>query len=102
MLGIFFKHSSKHQRKLEEFLTEIATESYKKKVKSLYETRWVERHTEFTDLSQLYKSILHCPESFSVNNDLNNRFDPHSETEASVLTKQLRSSSFIVCFQTCK
>ena len=102
MLGIFFKYSSKCQRKLEQSITEIATESLKKKVKPLCETRWVERHTAFTDLSQLYESILNCLEAISLNNDLNNRFDPHSVSEASGLRKQLRSSSFIVCFQTCK
>ena len=58
MLGIFFKYSSKRERKLEQSITEIATESLKKKVKPLCETRWVERHTAFTDLSQLYESIL--------------------------------------------
>ena len=51
MLGIFFKYSPKCQRKLEQSITEIATESIKKKIKPLYETRWVERHTAFTDLS---------------------------------------------------
>ena len=30
MLGIFFKYSSKRQRKLEQSITEIATESLKK------------------------------------------------------------------------
>ena len=102
MLGILFKYSPKRQRKLEQSITEIATESLKKKVKPLCKTRWVERHAEFTDLSQLYESILNCLEAISLNNDLNNRFDPNSMTEASGLRKQLRSSSFIVCFQTCK
>ena len=60
----------------------------------------MESHTAFTDLSQLYESILSCLEAISLNNDLNNRFDLHSVTEASGLRKQLRSSSFIVCFQT--
>ena len=51
MLGIFFKYSPRCQRKLEQSITEIATESIKKKIKPLCETRWVERHTAFTDLS---------------------------------------------------
>ena len=102
MLMLFFKYSPKRQRKLEQPITEIATESLKKKVKPLCETRWVERHTAFTDLSQLYESILGFLEAISLNNDLNNRFDPHSVTEASDLRKQLRSSSLIVFFQTCK
>ena len=48
MLGIFFKYSPKRQRKLEQSITEIATESLKKKVKPLCETRWVEKHTTFS------------------------------------------------------
>ena len=87
ILGIFFKHSPKRQRKLEQSITEIATKSLKKKVKPVCETRWVERHTAFTDLSQLYESILNCLEAISLNNDLNNRFDPHSVTEAPGLRK---------------
>ena len=39
MLGTFFKYSQKRQRKLEQSITEIATESLKKKVKTLCETR---------------------------------------------------------------
>ena len=58
MLGIFFKYSSKRERKVEQSITEIATESLKKKFTRLCEKRWVERHTSFTDLSQLYESIL--------------------------------------------
>ena len=102
MLGKYFKYSPKRQRKLEQSINETANESLKKNVKPLRETRWVERHTTFTDISQLYESILRCLESISLNNDLNNRFDPRSVTQASGLTKQLRSSSFIVCFQTDK
>ena len=52
MFGIFFKYSPKRQRKLEQSITEIAAESLKKKFKPLRETRWVERHTAFTNLSQ--------------------------------------------------
>ena len=74
MLGIFLKYSPKRQRKLEQSITEIATESLA--VKLLWEALRVERHTAFTDLSQLYESILHCIESISLSNDLNNRFDP--------------------------
>ena len=76
MLGIFFKYSPKRQQKLGQSITEIATESLKKKVKPLCETRWVERHTAFTDLSWLYESILNFSEAILLNNDLNNRLIP--------------------------
>ena len=73
MLDIFFKYSSKRQRKLEQFIKKIATESLKKKVKPLCETRWVEKQTVFTDLSQLCKSIVLCLKAILLNNDLNNK-----------------------------
>ena len=73
MLDIFFKYFPKRQRKLEQFITKIATESLKKKVKPLCETRWVEKHTVFTDLSQLCKSIVLCLKAILLNNDLNNK-----------------------------
>ena len=74
MLDIFFKYSPKRQRKLEQSITEIATESLKKKVKPLCETRWVEKHTVFTDLSQLCKSIVLCLKAILLNNDLSSFF----------------------------
>ena len=48
------------------------------------------------------ESMLYFLESVLLNNDLNNRFDPHLLTEATGVRKQLRSLSFLVCFQTCK
>ena len=54
-VGIFFKYSPKRQQKLKQSITEVATESFKKKVKPLCETRWGGRHMVFTDLSQLYE-----------------------------------------------
>ena len=93
MLGIFFKYSPKCQQKLKQSITEIATESFKKKIKPLCETHWVERHTAFV---HCLESIVHCLESISLSNDLNNIADAHSVTEASYLRKQLRGSSFIV------
>ena len=71
ILGIFLKYSPKRLQKLEKSITEIATESLKKKIKPLCETRWVERHTAFADLSQPYESYLHFLESILLNNDLN-------------------------------
>ena len=39
MMGIFFKYSPKRQQKLKQSITEVATESFKKKVTPLCETR---------------------------------------------------------------
>ena len=101
-LGIFFKYSPKRQRKLEEAIAEADKEGcLKKKIKPLCETRWVERHTAFDDLNQLYKPLLNCLESIQSNSDPNNRFDAKSTTEAAGLLKQLQSLSFIISFHTC-
>ena len=102
VLGIFFKYSPKRQRKLEASISELASEhNLKYKIKPLCETRWVERHTAFEDLFTLYAPLLHCLESIQNNSDPENQFDPKSVTEASGLSKQLRSPSFIISFQTC-
>ena len=61
----------------------------------------MERHTSFDDLSELYESLLHYLEKIESNNDPENRFNPKSVNEASGIRKQLKSSSFIVAFQTC-
>ena len=83
-LGVFFfKYSPKCQRKLEEAVAEADTEGcLKKKIKPLCETCWVERHTGFDDLNQLYKPLVNCFESIQSNSDPNNWFDAKSTTEA--------------------
>ena len=92
VLGIFFKYSPKRQRKLEEAIAEADKEGcLKKKIKPLCKTRWVEKHTAFDDLNQLYNQLLHCLESIQSNSDPNNQFDPKSTTEAAGLLKQLKT-----------
>ena len=51
-----------------------------KKIKSLYETRWVERHTAFEDLHLLYKHVLDCLSNMKNNNRM---WDPKTLIEAS-------------------
>ena len=72
-----------------------------KKIKPLCETHWVERHTDFDDLNQLYKPLLNSLELIQSSSDSNNRFDAKSTTEAAGLLKQLQSLSFIISFHTC-
>ena len=79
----FFKYSPKCQRKLEEAVAEADTEGcLKKKIKPLCETCWVERHTGFDDLNQLYKPLVNCFELIQSNSDPNNWFDAKFTTEA--------------------
>ena len=101
-LGIFFKYFPKRQRKLEEAKAEANKGGcLKKKIRPLCEIRWVERHTAFDDLNQLYKPLLNGFESIESNSDPNNRFNAMSTTEAAGLLKRLQSSSFIASFHTC-
>ena len=99
---IFFKYSPKCQRKREEAIAEANKEGcLKKKIKPLCETRWVDKHTAFDDLNQLYKPLLNCLDSIQSNGDPDNRFDAKSTIEAAGLLKQLQSLSFIISFHTC-
>ena len=102
VLGIFCKYSPKRHEKLEQAIAEADKEGYlNKKIKPLCKTPWVERHTAFEDLNQLYKPQLNCLESIQSNSDPNNRFDAKPITEAAGLLKQLRNLSFIISFHTC-
>ena len=99
---IFFKYSPKCQRKREEAIAEANKEGcLKKKIKPLCETRWVDKHTAFDDLNQVYKPLLNCLDSIQGNGNPDNRFDAKSTTEAAGLLKQLQSLSFIISFHTC-
>ena len=101
-LCIFFKYFLKRQRKMEETIAEADKEGcLKKKIKPLCETRWVERHSAFDDLNQIYKPLLNCLESIQCNSDPNNCFDAKSTTEAAGLLKHLQGSFFIISFHTC-
>ena len=105
-LGIFFKYSPKRQRQLERSAECVNTARRDKgqsaisllKIKTLCETRWVERHTALTDFYQMYEIIIHCLEAISINAD--NRWVSKAVTEASGLLRALTSDSFIVTFQT--
>ena len=68
------------------------------KLHVLCETRWVERHTSFTDFQQLYEPLLHSLETIHRVNG----WDTKSVTDASGLLNQITSSNFIAAFQTCR
>jgi len=51
----------------------------KTKLKPLCETRWVERHTAFSDLKALYEPLLDCLAFIEVNEK--NVWDPKTVTE---------------------
>ena len=61
-LGPFFKFSPKRQRKLELSISLKSPDNNesKLKVKAMCETLWVERHTKFENLANLYESVIHC------------------------------------------
>ena len=62
------------------------------------ETGWVERHTSFEDLANLYESVIHFLESIQRSNDPENRIDVKAAIEASGLFKQLQNLGFIIIF----
>ena len=70
-VGLFFQYSPKRQRQLEEEITDLnegrADPLKIRKVKTLCETRWVERHTSLQDFNQSYSALLICFENISSN-----------------------------------
>ena len=100
LLSVFFKYSPKRHRKLENFISQVASnQNIKIKVKPLCETRWVERHTVFEDLRELYGYVLLCLESITLNNDAENRFDPRSVTGASGPTSTYGAHHLFIHFK---
>ena len=98
-LGVFFKFSPKRQRKLEKVISKTAVKDagrLKTKVKPLCETRWVERHTSFTDLKDLYVPMLECLSNIEL--DENRKWDAKTVTEAGGLYRQLTATNFIFQF----
>lgn len=104
-VGFFFKFSPKRQRALERSVEHVCKKNHenpnttKTKLKPLCETRWVERHTAFSDLEALYEPLLDCLAFIEANEK--NVWDPKTVTEGTGLNKQLRSSNFIVAFVIC-
>ena len=105
-LGIYFKYSPKRQRALERSieshndLDETAKPILKSKVKPLCETRWIERHTSFTQLQELYEPIIETLQLIAENREC--IWEGKPITEASGLYAQLTSPAFLVAFQVCQ
>ena len=101
-VGLFFQYSPKRQRQLERSIEEEndeATELVRtKKVKTLCETRWVERHTALSDFSNLYPAVLSCLDKIAGNEG--SLWDGKSVTDASGLSHATTSDGFIAAFQT--
>lgn len=102
-LGIFFKYSPKRQNTLETSLTAVNNQRQQDgctlikcyKLKTLCETRWVERHTTLQNISHIYEAIVHCLTAItSRNTDCN--WDTKSVTEASGLLMHITNSKWIV------
>lgn len=103
-LGIFFHYSPKRQRALEKAIKNVNKEKddpiLQQKFKLLCETRWVERHTAFEDMLDLYEPLVICLESISANTDKDWDWDAKSVVEANGLLRSITSSEFIAAFHT--
>ena len=85
---------------VQEKVDQVTFIKMKKKIKSLCETRFVERHTAFQDLDVLYLYNILCLEIISKNEDRN--WDPKSVVKSSGLLRQHMRSKFFVAFQVCR
>ena len=55
---MFFDNSAKRQRFLEHIISHFCPEAKKKKIKGLCKTRWVERHSTFDTILELYPYLV--------------------------------------------
>ena len=78
-VGFFFKFSPKRQRALERSVEHVCKKNHenpnktKTKLKPLWNenTRWVERHTAFSDIEALYEPLLDCLDFIEANEKKN-------------------------------
>ena len=101
-VGLFFKYSPKWQRELEkciERVNESAGNSKvtKTKVKTMCQTRWVERHTSLQDFDNMYNCVLDCLSEIATNSEMN--WDSKTVTEAQGLVHNIHKSGFIAAFK---
>ncbi|CAC5424739.1 unnamed protein product [Mytilus coruscus] len=99
-LGIFFKYSPKRQNKKETSITAVNNERQQDgctmikcfKLKTLCETRWVERHTTLQNIAHIYEAIVHCLTAITSRN-MDCNWDTKSFTEASGLLMHITNFS---------
>ena len=103
-LGIFFRYSPKRQRQLEESISQYnkvlkeqgKKEIHKTKIKTMCQTRWVEKHTSMEDLNMMYPALIQCLD-FIVNNK--HTWIGKTIVEANGLLSNIMSPSFIAAFK---
>ena len=105
---MFFDNSPKRQRFLEKVSQQAAT-SLKQKLQGLCKTRWVERHTCYETLYELYEVVCSCLEAIVTPSQFEDIYeggtwswDRESRIKAQGLSHTLRSFEFIVAFLTAK
>ena len=60
---LFYNSSPKRQRFFEHILEALGSESSKRKLRGLCQTRWVERHTCYETFYELYFYVCCCYEA---------------------------------------
>ena len=103
-VGLFFKYSPKCQRQLEKSIDEYNTTLKdadetrlavkKTKLKTMCQTRWVERHSSMEDFDDMYTA---CLEDIASNND--STWDGKTVSEAHGLLHLISTPGFIAAFR---
>ena len=68
-VGLFYKYSPKHQRQLEKSIEKLGGSNpivTKAKVKTMCQTRWVERHNSMLDFVSLHYILLSGDSSYEL------------------------------------
>ena len=105
-VGLFSKYSPKRQRQLEKCidtyndsldLEEGTTPVMKTKLKTMCQTRWVERHTCMQDFDCMYSALYVCLDEIAKNTDM--IWDGKAVTEAQGSLHNISSPGFIAAFK---
>lgn len=103
-VGLFFKYSPKRQRKFEqsidtynESLVSGGRAITKTKLKTMCQTRWIERHTSMQDFDSMYPPLLTCFDEIANNTE--GIWDGKTITEAQGLLHSISTPAFIAAFK---
>ena len=100
----FFKYSPKRQQQLEKSIDEYnesldpakgTTLIKKTELKTICQTRWVERHTSMQDFECMYSALCVCLDEIAKNTDMD--WDGNTISEAQGLLHKISSTSWFYC-----
>ncbi|XP_065665682.1 52 kDa repressor of the inhibitor of the protein kinase-like [Hydra vulgaris] len=93
-VSYFFNLSPTREQKLEEHIDKITPLAFKKKLKDVCRTRWIDKVHGMDTFQELFIPVVSCLEEMSLN--INKTFNHTTSTSASSLLKLITGFYFII------